>query len=155
METLTRTPDLKAAVPETVRRTGRRFGYTVAIAVNIGLIYVVQNLLEWDWVPFLTNDFERLVGIVTFSLVASSVVNLLWIAFDKAWFKSLGQLAINIISLAVTLRTYRVFPFDLSSGWETTGRVMLVLFILALGIATMVELVRLVTAPIRMMARSD
>ena len=103
-----------------MKRAGRRFGYTVAIAVNVGLIYVVQNLLEWDWIPFLTGDFEQLVGIVTVSLVASAVANLLWIAYDGAWFRSAGQLMLNAIGLAVAIRTYRVFPFDLSSGWETT-----------------------------------
>ena len=131
---------------------GRRFGYGIAIAINIGLIVIVRNLLEWDWVPFLTGDFDRLVGIVTFSLVASAVVNLFWIAYDRAWFKSLGQLALDVITLAVTVQTYRVFPFDLSSGWETTGKVMLVLLMVVVGIATVVELVKLMTGPIREVA---
>ena len=27
----------------------RRFGYLVAIAVNVGLIYAANNLLTWNW----------------------------------------------------------------------------------------------------------
>ena len=50
-------------------RAARRFGYLVAIGVNLILLYVVNNLLEWEWPSFLTEDFERVVGIVSFSII--------------------------------------------------------------------------------------
>ena len=44
----------------------RRFGYLVAIGVNLVLLYVVNNLLEWGVPEFLTDDFERVLPIEDF-----------------------------------------------------------------------------------------
>ena len=53
----------------------RRLGYLVGVGVSAGILFVVNNLLAWDIVPFLTDDFDQLLPIVNASLVASIVVN--------------------------------------------------------------------------------
>ena len=40
--------------------------------------------------------------------------------------KSLGDLATTGIGLTAAIRVWQVFPFDLSSGWSTAVRVLLV-----------------------------
>jgi len=134
----------------------RRFGYAVGIAVNAGLLYVVTHLLEWDLLGFLTDDFEAVVPIIAFSLLASIVVNLAYLWYDDAWFKTLAQLILNLISLAATVRLFRVFPFDFSSydlnvelgfmdvTWEAVARAVLVLAMVGLGIAIISEGVKLI-----------
>jgi hypothetical protein len=108
----------------------RRFGYVVAIAVNFGLIAVVNNVLEWDVAPFLTPDFSRLVGFISLSLALTIAANVVYLAYDPAWFKSLTQIGLLLVSLAVTIRVYQVFPFDFSSydfDWSSMTRWILII----------------------------
>ncbi|MGH8927945.1 MAG: hypothetical protein ACRDWH_06310, partial [Acidimicrobiia bacterium] len=69
-------------------KPGRLFGYMVAIAVNLGLLYVVNNLTAWDVVSFLTDDFGRLLWLVDLSLIASILVNVAYLVYDAVWFRS-------------------------------------------------------------------
>ena len=128
--------------------TGRRFGYAAAAVVNAALLFVVNNLLEWDLLPFLTNDFDRVVPIIRVSLVATIVVNLIYLFFDPDWFKSLSQIGLLGISMAATERMYRIFPFDFSAyefDWATVTRVLLILGMVGIVVAIVVEAAKLVT----------
>ncbi len=130
----------------------RRFGYVVAAAVNGALLYVVNNLLAWDVLPFLTDDFDRVVPIVSFSLGAAIVVNLAYVIYDSGWFKSLSQIGLAGISMAATVRMYQVFPFDYSAyefDWATLTRVVLILAMVGIAISIVVEVVKLATGRTR------
>ena len=127
----------------------RRLGYLVAIAVSAGIVFVLNNVLAWDIVPFLTDDFDQLLPIINASLIASIVVNFIWILYDAAWIRSTGQIILNVISVAVLSLTLRVFPFDFSPysfDWASVSKVVIVFLIIVLVIATIAEIVKLVTA---------
>jgi len=127
----------------------RRLGYLVGIVVSAGILFAVNNLLEWDIVPFLTADFEQLAPIINASLVASIVVNAIWILYDAAWIRSTGQIILNLTSIAVLALTLRVFPFDFSPysfDWESLAKGLILFLIIALVIATIVEIAKLVSA---------
>lgn len=132
--------------PSTVDAVGRKVGYVVAAGVNLFALWVANQLLSWAWPPFLTGAFEELLPILTVSFVASAAVNLLWVVWEPAWFRHLAQAALDAIGVAVVVRTWQVFPFDLSSGWETAARVALVLAVVAIGVATVVESVKAVAS---------
>jgi hypothetical protein len=124
----------------------RRFGYMVAIVVNVFLLIAANNLLAWDILPFLTNDFERVLPILNVSLGAAIAVNLIYLGFDAAWFKALTQIGLLVISLAATIRLYQVFPFDFSAyefGWESVAEWALILAMVGVGIGVVAELVKL------------
>ena len=123
--------------------TGRKAGYVVAAAIDLVLLWVVNQLLGWGWPPFLTEQFEDLLPWLDVSFVAGAAVNLLWVVWEPAWLKHLGQAALNLIGVAVAVRTWHVFPFDVSSGWETTFRVVLVVAAVGASLATIVELAKL------------
>ena len=130
----------------------RRFGYVVAILVNVAMLIAANNLLAWDIFPFLTNDFERVLPILNVSLGAAVVVNLVYLGFDAGWFKSLTQIGLLAISLAVTVRLYQVFPFDFSAyefNWELLTKWVLVLAMVGVGIGMIVELAKLATGTAR------
>ena len=127
----------------------RRLGYLVGIAVSAVILFVANNLLEWDIVSFVTADFEQLLPIVNASLVTSIVVNAIWILYDAAWIRSTGQIILNLTSIAVLALTLRIFPFDFSPysfDWASLTKVLLVFLIVALVIATIVEIVKLGSA---------
>ncbi|MEN8235170.1 MAG: hypothetical protein ABFR89_09645 [Actinomycetota bacterium] len=135
------------AEPERWGQTGRRVGYTVAVIVNVVLFVIVINLLDWGWIPFLTEEFEDLLPIIILSVGVSAVVNFLWIFYDAKWFRATGQIIDNVTSLLVVIATYKVFPFDFSPyriNWEAIVKVVIILTAFALVIATIAEVVKLV-----------
>jgi hypothetical protein len=145
------TPETPASKPR-YSRTGKRVGYGIAIAVNGLMLFVANNLLEWDWFPWLTAAWDDVLPLVSFSLVASMVVNFVYIVFDDAWFKSLTQAILAGISLIVTVRVFQVFPFDFSAyefNWETLTRAILIFMMIGITIGMVAEAVKFTLAVVR------
>jgi len=116
---------------------GRRAGYVAAILVNAIGLFIVQNLPEWD-ISFVTSDFRRVDGVISFSLVVTMVVNTCFILYDDRWFKGLGEAVSNAVSALATVRLLRVFPFDFSEWdgpWETVARAVLILALIGTVVA--------------------
>lgn len=135
--------------PTTSTSPGKRFGYAVAAAINAVFLVVVDDILRWDRLTFLTDAVDEILPLLRISLAASLAVNLLYVVFDPPWFKSLTQVGLSGIALAVVVKTYRVFPFDFSAyefNWATTTRVVLIVTMVALGLAILAEAVKLIGA---------
>jgi len=127
----------------------RRFGYVVAIAVNAAMLYVAHNVLAWDVLPWLTAEWEEVLPIVSFSLMVSILVNLIYVAYDAPWFKSLTQAFMAGIALAATIQIFRVFPFDFSAyefNWAFVARAVLVLALVGITLGMITEVVRFIRA---------
>ena len=60
------------------KKAARRFGYVLSIVINVAMLVIVQNLLEWGWPAFLTAEFAEVVPWISFSLVASIVANIIY-----------------------------------------------------------------------------
>lgn len=124
---------------------GRRVGYVAAAGVNLLFLWIANHLLEWEWPSFLTGEWEDLLPIVQFSLGATIVVNLVWVAYDHGWFRHLAQAGLNLISLVVAAQTWEIFPFDLSDGWQTVFRIVIAIGILGTSIGAITELAKFAT----------
>lgn len=112
------------------------------------MLVIVNNVLEWGWFSWLTDDFELVLPLINLSLMATMLVNLAYIAYDTAWFKSLCELGLLGISITVAVRTFTVFPFDFSAytwDWEATTKLTIVCAIIGMSIALVVNVVKLVT----------
>jgi hypothetical protein len=136
----------------------RKVGYSVAVMVNVIMLILVNATPGWRVLPFLTEDFVSLLWLVNLSIFASVMVNLAYLAYDAAWFKSVGQIGVTAIGLVASIRTWQVFPFDFSpygGPWETLTRLMLVIAIFGSIVAIVVELVRLAGHGIRDGVRSQ
>lgn len=133
-------------IPPAVRRGGRRAGYGLAILINLGLLFVVGNLVEWNVFPWLTDTFIEVVPWISFSLLASIVVNVIYQINDSRPVRSVGQIGTNLVSIVVTARLLEVFPFDFSAyrfDWETVTRIVLILAIVGAGIGVLTETITL------------
>ena len=136
----------------TTSDVARRSGYVIAIAVNVVMLYVVNNLLAWNILPFLTDDFGRVLWLIDVSLLATIMVNFVYVAYDQRWFRSLGQIGLNLISLVVAVRMYQVFPFDFSGStfdWTQIARMVIIFTILGTAIGAMVEALKLARLGLR------
>jgi hypothetical protein len=122
----------------------RRFGYLVAIIVNLILMYLANGVPNWN-VPVLTNDWPDVLWAVNLSLGATIVANLIFLAFDPWWFRRGTQIVLNVLSIIVFYTLYQVFPFDLGRAlYEQVAHWALLAVILALAIAIVVEFVGLI-----------
>ncbi len=130
-----------------VRVAARRAGYVAGAVVNAVLLYVANHLLEWEWPPFLTREFATILPLVNASIVLGIVTNFAYLFDDRVRVKALGESVSAAVGLAVAIRMYQVFPFDLSPydfDWETTARAVLVIAMVGTGVAIIVNGVRLV-----------
>jgi hypothetical protein len=129
-----------------VDKPGKKFGYGIAIAINVVMLIVVQNILEWGWLPFLTEEFANLVPWISFSLAASIVANSVYLFNDSRAVKSTGQIVVNLITIVVTYQVFTVFPFDFSGSsfdWSLVLRILLILGMVGAGIGTLTEVYKL------------
>jgi hypothetical protein len=143
----------QSPTPADVRRratvAARRFGYVLAAAINLAMLYVATHLLEWQWPPWLTARFDDVLPLLSVSLIVTAAFNVAWIAYDARWFKSTGTIVQSIISGAVTVRMLQVFPFDFSAydfNWESVARAVLILALVGVSIGLVAESVKLIAS---------
>ena len=141
-----------------LRREGRRLGYGVAVAINFVMLIAVQNILEWGWLPFLTDEFVDVIPWISLSLVASVVVNLIYQFNDSALVKSTGQIGTNLTSIFATYQLFRVVPFDFSEyafDWGIVTGFLLILAMVGSGIGMLAEAYKLVSYEPLTVRRND
>lgn len=126
--------------------SGRRFGYSVAVLVNLVMLVIVQSVLDRGWLPFLTEEFRVVMPWISLSLITAIVANFIYQFNDAAIVKSIGQISVNLVSLYATYQIFLVFPFDFSAyrfDWEVALRVALILAMVGTGIGVLVEALKL------------
>jgi hypothetical protein len=121
----------------------RRAGYCIAIAFSTTILFVLNAQPGWQAMPFLTSGMNQVLWLVNLSLAAGIAANVVYVAYDPPWLKSLGDLATTGIGLAAAILIWQVFPLDLSSGWSTTVRTLLVIAIAGSCIALVAQIVAL------------
>jgi len=133
---------------EVAKKLPGKAGYIGAIVATAVLMFIVNNLLQWG-VPFITGEFTKVLWIINLSLSLTIACNILYLVYDKAWFRNLSQLFLNSLSFLATYITYKVFPFDFSSiiSFPFVGllvRVGLIFIMVVTVIAAITELIKLV-----------
>ena len=106
--------------------TANRIGYVVAVLVNTAGLVLLHLEPGWGAVPFLTAETRSVLGLVDAALVVGIVVNLVQLLRSPSWPTAAGSLVTTAVGLAAMIRVLRGFPFDLSDGWATVVRVLLV-----------------------------
>jgi len=127
----------------------RRFGYTLAMAVNAALLYLVNVSPSWDAVPFLTHDTSQVIGWVNASIAAGIIANALYLAMDQRWFRALGEIVVTAIGLVALVRLWQVFPFtfdDEGFPWHLIVRWVLGIGVVGSAIGMIANLVAFLRA---------
>ena len=94
---------------------GRRLGYVIAACVNLAMLWVAHHLLERGWPRFLTEDFDRVLPLITVSALAAVAFDVAYVAADPPWFRSFGNVVTSALGIAGAARMLSVFPFDFST----------------------------------------
>lgn len=145
--------EMQAHVPgQNVPSAGRRFGYLVGAAVNVVLYYLVNAQPGWQVVPFLTSDLEKVLPLINLSFMIGVITNVLFILRDPRWLRLLGGIASTAVGLVTLWRLREVLPFDfgeISANWEPWVRGGLLILVVVTAIALVVQLLQLLTLPLR------
>ncbi|MGY1804124.1 hypothetical protein ACI78T_12685 [Blastococcus sp. SYSU D00922] len=139
---------MRTTVDRRQSAASRRSGYAVAAAINLVLLWLIHGWPGWDAVPFLTGDFESVLGWIDASLVVSAAVNLVHLVRDPRWLTAAGALATTALGLVAAVRLLQVFPFDLgdSDVWPVVCRVLLWVGVVGSAIGVVANLVALARA---------
>jgi hypothetical protein len=130
----------------------RRVGYGIAALVNLVLAWAVNVWPGWEAVPFLTSGMTQVLPLVNLSLLVGFVTNVAYVFGDPPWFKALGNMLTAGISIAVLVRTLRVFPFDFgdsASTWDPITRGILIFLIVASALGLVGQVVQFVRLLVR------
>ena len=124
----------------------RRAGNVVAAIANAVVLWLVHGWPGWEVVPFLTAETSRVLGVVTASLAAGIVVNLLQLPPHPGWLTPAGLVVTSAFAVAVTVRVLDVFPFAFDGGfdWALVVRIVLVVGIVGAAVGVIVAVVSLV-----------
>lgn len=135
------------AVPHrtTPGSAGRRAGHVLGALINLALLLAVLVWPGWEVLPFLTAEFDQVVGVLTVSLTVSALAEVVYVLADRRRVKAAGDLVTLAVSLLVTIRLLTLFPFDFgsASGWATAVRVLLVLAVVGTVVGMVAALVNL------------
>ena len=128
--------------------SARRFGYLVAIAINVVLLVVVHASPGWAAASFLPDAAGAVVPLLTGSIVLTLVANLVWLVRDPLWLRAAGDLVTAVVGGLVSWRVLAVFPFVFADGslWPTVLRIALWVGVVGSAIAAVANLVALVRA---------
>jgi hypothetical protein len=143
-ETITRSPG-----PATQRApaASRRLGYLVAAAINVVGWYGINAWPGWAIMPFLTPDFERVLGAVNVAIIASIVANLVYLVYEPRWVRAIGDLIAAAAALLALVGLWQAFPFAFQSTlWPPVARTVLAFGIGGCCISIIVQLVVLARA---------
>jgi hypothetical protein len=127
----------------------RRFGYVVTIVINVVVLYIANNIVAWGWFPWLTADFDEVLPYISIAILASILVNAIYILYDGAWFKAIGETISLVLTLIANVQLLRVFPFDFSAyqwNWDATARMVLIVATIGMIAGIIAQLVTLVRA---------
>lgn len=115
-----------------------------AIIANIIVLYIVNNLLSWN-LSFILPSFQDVLWIFNISICATIAANIIFLIYHAGWFRSIVQIILNILGFLVCYYLYTIFPFIFSNSAYTIAlKILIILGIIALVIATLVEILRLV-----------
>ena len=140
MQTMQHRPPVEA-----VKQAGRRFGYALSIGINLVVLWIVFNILEWGWPPFVTEDWTRAQGLVAASIIVAIIANVAYIAYDPKWFRGFGDAFQSVFTMVSSARVLAVFPFDYtpySGPWEVLTRIILIVAIVGSAIAIIINLAK-------------
>lgn len=123
----------------------RRAGYIASAVVNGLLLLAINAWPGWQVLPFLTEEFDQVLGLVNLTLWVGLLANLVYVAGDSRLVKAFGELAILVVGGLSMMRIWQVFPFDFGDAfnWALTVRVLLLLGIIGTAIGIVVQLVNL------------
>lgn len=106
----------------------RKIGYIAVIIIMIVILYLLRNYEKWH-IPFLTPEFSRCLFYIELSIYGTIAAQVLFILYDKRWFRHLVQVLTGILGALSIIMIYVIFPFEPDIHWLKWIRIgLLIIF---------------------------
>lgn len=115
-------------------------------AIFFNIIWILILNKYYTEVDFLTDDFEDVLIVMNLSIVVSIILHFGLMILRTSWYKSIMNIINNFFSIIVMGVLFVVYPFEFTGNWEifqTLFRIGLLVFIFIVGIASIVESIKL------------
>ena len=121
-------------------KNSKKSEYVGAIVVNIILLYIFNNLLNWH-IYFITNALNEILWVINIAITATIIGNIILLIFNPEWFRHIIKIILNIFAFTAVYSIYSVYPFNFSSfliEWSVT--IALIFIMIGIAVATIIEL---------------
>lgn len=129
------------------REKSKKLEYLGAIVGNLVLLYIVNHLMKWH-IPFINEDFYKVLPYMNWSICVSIVANILYIFFNQKFIRLGTMPVLNIFSLLSVYMLFKVFPFDFKSVGmgilNQVGKILLGFVVLGVVIGIVVDWYKLI-----------
>lgn len=121
-------------------KNSKKSEYIGAIVVNVILLYIFNNLLNWQ-VNFITNAFNEVLWVINLAIIATIIGNMMFLIFNPEWFKHIIKIILNIFAFTAVYSIYSIFPFNFSLFLIDWSAIIALIFIMiGIAVATIIEL---------------
>jgi hypothetical protein len=128
-------------------RLPRLWTYYVAIAVDIILLYVLNNLIYMNISGLNSDRFISCLWAINLALTAGIIGNFVLLLYRPLWYYHFTQMILNFLLILAFFVVYRWFPFNIDSdSAQRIVNIVLILIMMGTGIGALVELVKFVIA---------
>ncbi len=133
-------PRKKPSVP-------RLWTFYLAMAVDIVLIYVLNNLIYMNIAVLNSNRYISCLWAINLALGAGIIGNFVLLLYRPLWYYHFTQMVLNFVVVLPFFVIYRWFPFDIDSN-SVQFAVKIVLFLAMAGpaVAGFVEMFKFLVA---------
>jgi len=97
-------------------KTVKKSEYIFSIIANLILLYIANNLLNWN-ISFITDAFSQVLWAINLSIVVTIVGNVMFLVYDPAWFRHLSKAVMNTFGFIAAYTLYVVFPLSFSQSY--------------------------------------
>lgn len=120
-----------------------RAEFVAAIIINLIFLYIFNNLLSWN-LSFIAPTFADVLGILNLLIIATIIVNFIFIFYQSPWFRNLLQMIPDVLGINTAYAFLVVFPFILGDLLGLILYIFLVLVIIGSIIGLLIHLVKFV-----------
>lgn len=121
--------------------------YVIAIIFNLILLFVFNNLLNWQF-NFVTSALTNILWIINLSISIAILGNALLLIYHPNLFRHVMKTVINIFAFIAAFILYLTFPFNFNNFYlYWTLNILLVIIMVVLAISIIVEIVYLLRRP--------
>lgn len=124
-----------------MKRGAQIFGHLLAVAITVVIAFYVNKY--WSRLPWVTESFVSVLWVYNLSVLVTVISHLIQAVIGISLVKILGQIAENILSVALFVTAYYVFPFNINDGTESAVKIILLIITVIVAIGTIAEFAKL------------
>jgi hypothetical protein len=91
----------------------KRSEYIFAVSANLIILYIANNLLNWN-LSFISASFSQVLWAINLTIGITILGNILFLIYNPPWFRHLMKAVMNFFAFIATYIFYIIFPLSFS-----------------------------------------